>query len=468
MAIRIRRDVYKLAAWDPILVWYANAITEMQTRPLNDPRSWRYQAAIHELNDDGSVPFWDQCQHNSWFFLPWHRWYLLYFEETVIETIRQLGGPADDWALPYWNYSEDRTKNPDARKLPPAFTATTMPNGSSNPLRVNDRSSAANNGREVAGDAEVSLNCLKQPDFRAARAVGGINGFGGPQTGFNHGGGPVGELEATPHGTVHGAVGGASGFMSFFNTAGLDPIFWLHHANIDRLWVVWRRRDPQHVDPTEAAWLNGVSFPFHDGSGAAVTKTAGGAVDTTALGYEYEDVSDPIAAPAVAHATMAEEEAMAEEDERIPEMVGATDEPVPLRTQPTSAEVPMTPPTGPALRSFEADEEPRRVIVTLENVRGAGMAMNYSVYVNDRLAGVLPMFGVREATRASERHSGSGLEFRFDVTDIIRETNADPSNLRVRFVPLIDEEERQVALRSLESTEAEPEFQIGRVSVHLA
>ena len=29
------------------------------------------------------------------------------------------------------------------------------------------------------------------------------------------------------------------------------PVFWLHHCNLDRLWVVWRQRNPQHLDPAD-------------------------------------------------------------------------------------------------------------------------------------------------------------------------------------------------------------------------
>src|SRR5689334_14394381 len=116
MAVRERKDVWKLADWDPILVWYAKGIRAMQTRPVTDPTSWRYQAAIHDYdpNDDPlAVPgealpsaseqdqFWAQCQHFSWFFLSWHRMYLLYFEQIVAKAVSGLGGPAD-WALPYW------------------------------------------------------------------------------------------------------------------------------------------------------------------------------------------------------------------------------------------------------------------------------------------------------------------------------------------------------------------------------
>ena len=38
--------------------------------------------------------------------------------------------------------------------------------------------------------------------------------------------------------------------MGSFYTAGLDPLFWLHHANIDRLWEVWLSLDSGHVNPS--------------------------------------------------------------------------------------------------------------------------------------------------------------------------------------------------------------------------
>ena len=40
-------------------------------------------------------------------------------------------------------------------------------------------------------------------------------------------------------------LGGATGFMGGFSTAPLDPLFWMHHCNIDRLWEVWVQRQKQ-------------------------------------------------------------------------------------------------------------------------------------------------------------------------------------------------------------------------------
>jgi tyrosinase len=131
---RIRKDVAKLEGsgpWFPALKWYAKAILALQARAPNDPTSWRYLAAIHGFNHkkwdkediittaDPMPPeadkLWSQCQHNSWYFLPWHRGYLAAFEAIIEQTIRDLGGPKY-WALPYWNYLDNN--NPQARKSP--------------------------------------------------------------------------------------------------------------------------------------------------------------------------------------------------------------------------------------------------------------------------------------------------------------------------------------------------------------
>jgi tyrosinase len=47
-----------------------------------------------------------------------------------------------------------------------------------------------------------------------------------------------------------------AGWMGDFATAGLDPVFWLHHSNIDRLWQVWLEADAGDTNPTgDRAWM---------------------------------------------------------------------------------------------------------------------------------------------------------------------------------------------------------------------
>lgn len=48
-------------------------------------------------------------------------------------------------------------------------------------------------------------------------------------------------LEGGPHGAVHSGIGGD---MSP-STSPNDPIFFLHHTQIDRLWYLWQQESPE-------------------------------------------------------------------------------------------------------------------------------------------------------------------------------------------------------------------------------
>ena len=88
--------------------------------------------------------------------------------------------------------------------------------------------------------------------------------------------------------------------------AALDPIFWLHHANIDRLWEVWVQRQKmlRRLDrnpkvagvmaDTPPGWLD-EPFDFRDETGTAVKMTTREVINTRVapLSYEYDDISDP-------------------------------------------------------------------------------------------------------------------------------------------------------------------------------
>ena len=491
MAGPVRRNAVTLAplqpgdAWDPIFEWYARGIRTLQGRLLHDPTSWRYQAAIHAY-DRQSDPlqgpgdqlpsaadqkrFWNQCQHMSWFFLPWHRLYLTYFEQMVRAAIVAQGGP-DGWALPYWNYGD--RNNPRARQLPLAFTLPTLPDGTANPLRIEDRN-RGNTNRPVATANEADARAaLLDPRFVAA-SVGGTAGFGGPQTAFSHGdlGTAMGKLEGTPHGTMHVAVGG---FMGSFATAGLDPLFWLHHANVDRLWEVWRRRDAAHRDPAQAQWRTGVRFALHDARGQVIEHTALDAVETTAvpMGYSYEDVSDPVAPAAAPPGAGQRRAAMGDHP---PELVGATDAPVVLTGEPTTARVPIETATGPAARRSAG--EPREVHLNVEQVTGLEASVNYAVYLNvpdgaspeehpELFAGLVSTFGVPEATRGAAGRPANGVTVSLDVTEVVQRLETQGSwtgAVHVTFVPeSLPPEQGRLAAPAASSP-----ITVGRVSVYVS
>jgi tyrosinase len=447
-----RQDVWKLSnqdPWHPTLHWYARAVASMAERDRTDPTSWAYAAAIHGTPDDPSTwppgATWRKCQHASWYFLPWHRIYLHYFESNVRATVVELGGPRD-WALPYWDYSD--SLRPEVLTLPPAFREKRLPSGEDNPLYVSARRAAINSGGKLDTRDVSIVQAMKERKFSAV----GISGFGGPITDWNVAGGTVGSLENIPHGVVHTGVGGRDpfGWMSSFSTAGMDPVFWLHHANVDRLWEVWLRQ-PERANPTDARWLEA---EFTLGSGAAaVTLAVRDVLDTRRppLTYRYSGLSGATPGPLGAEAGDARPPAAMGVP---PEVVGASRTRIPLTSGTSEVEVRLVQPTGPALtpRSVtRGAEEPSRVHVKIENVTGLNLAADaYLVYVNlpaaaspgahpEHQVGQISLFGLRESSATDEEHSGSGLTFTFDITSLAARLRAagdwDPDRLRVVFTP---------------------------------
>jgi tyrosinase len=467
---RIRRNVLQLPSGDQTLLWYGRAIGEMRKRPITDPTSWRFQAAIHDYlrsSDPLAVQreklpaltirrrFWAQCQHGSWFFLPWHRMYLHFFEQIVAAAVVQLGGPRD-WALPYWNYSAAAS----SRLLPPAFRNPTLPDSTPNHLYVAERDPDCNAGRQFADERDVALQtALTQAGFSSSNA----DNFGGFPTNFSHNGPGPGRLERVPHGTIHVAVGGPTGWMGGFNTAGLDPIFWLHHANIDRLWQVWLNRDSGHQNPNSLQWLSRTAFSFYDATQQVVTLRGSDVVDTSALDYTYDDVSDPLAErrPAARLAPRAPLTEVAMPESIPPELVGATETSFQVGNTPAQIRVP-TPAHATARKRLAAAAAPAesiaaapaaepRVLLQLENLTAGGRANSYDVYVNipageeptqhpERFAGRLDLFGVAEASRATAQHPGSGLTYTLDISSIYHELSTaadwDPQHIDVSLVPV--------------------------------
>ncbi|GAA1952842.1 tyrosinase family protein [Microbacterium deminutum] len=511
---RIRREVRTLGSvWPEPLLWYARAVRTMQSRPLTDRTSWLFFGAIHGVHPtvwiefglvqpDVTAPparvqrrFWNQCQHQSWYFLPWHRGYLSAFEQVARAAVVAAGGP-EDWALPYWNYSD--TTRADARTLPEAFAEETLPDGTDNPLRVERRYGSGTVPISIA-QGLVSVASLDDMDFTGG--VGDIPpGFGGPRTLFHHG--PESEttnggVESAPHNNVHGAIGGSIpgedpndwrnfGLMTTPLTAALDPIFWLHHANIDRLWSTWRRRND---DPTDESWLGGpADRPFAMPTSAGEwAYTARDVLDTSAspLDYVYDDEIEPLELPPVDQPGGAQapvgggvdlDEGGAMTPEAAPELIGASDGGVHVVGE-TGAPVKMDGRRTESLRrkldrGGAADAENAaplpRVFLKLEGIHGTSDAALYYVYVNlpagedpaaypDRLAGTLSLFGISAASDRNGPHAGSGINQVLEISSIVDSLHLsgdDLAALDIRFVPANE-------------TVAAADFRVARMSVFM-
>jgi tyrosinase len=484
MANLVRRDIWALeedaGAWHPITEAYARAVGVMQERDPDDPTSWAYQAAVHGAPEGVARDrFVDQCQHNTWFFLSWHRMYLYWFERVVRAALQEVEEVSDDvrssWALPYWNYG----RGGGTAALPPAFLEPTLADGeTANPLFTDLRDAGIAAGGELHPLAVSAARALAEGFFAHDPIPGGTVGFGGPVSGWNHfdesADAAPGALEQTPHNVVHGGVGGPGGLMSAFDTAPLDPVFWMHHANIDRLWGEWLKQDGRE-NPVESAWAE-EPFDFHDEEGTPVTMTSSEVVDPGRLGYEYEEV----AVPALAAGGGGGMPPGPPPPDRPPELVGATEEPLTLEGRPAQVAIPLSQPAGPALAPERG--EPARVYVNVEGIRGEqNPGLSYAVYVNlpddqdpstseGHHVGNLSFFGIERAQDVTADHPGGhGLRYVFDVTELAGELSEqgrwDPAQVTVTFEPIRALAPPGVAAAE-ERAEAAPPVQIGRVGIY--
>lgn len=230
-----RRAVSTLAASDPIITGYRTAVAAMRALPSTDACSWAAQAAIHASTGFGPA---GPCQHGT-FFWAWHRMYLYWFERIV----RHKSGMYD-WALPYWDYDWETTPStPAQRQIPAAFRVTTSS------LYDGTRNAALNTGGSLSTGTTATAAGFIPTAYMSAQS----------------------SFQGTPHNVVHTSV---CGDMCAFDTAGLDPIFWLHHCNIDRLWNLWLAKGGGRADPlNDSTWKNTV-FKFYDECCQVVSMTA--------------------------------------------------------------------------------------------------------------------------------------------------------------------------------------------------
>ena len=273
---------------------YADAVARMQALAATRTSSWTWQWYTHFV--DGATTksneitrlfrsmtttmgsfanaTWNTCQshsgQNSNNFLPWHRMYLYFMEQIV----RQVSGRAD-FAMPYWNYT---SADPAQRGvLPLQFRSPTDPLYAS--LYRSNRTSLANSGQPIqkfqSGDPMDIGTAMATTSYST---VGTVQGF-------------CRAIDSGIHGRIHVLVG-TSKNMGAVPYAARDPLFWVHHSSIDRMWASWTASGG--VNPTSASWAT-KTFVFADGSGRRITGALKDYFDAAALGYTYDTL---IPAPA--------------------------------------------------------------------------------------------------------------------------------------------------------------------------
>ena len=197
----------------------------------------RFVSAFAQLNDQGAGRFADfrdmhtalssPQAHGAPGFLPWHRAYLLDLE-------RELQAIDPSVSLPYWRFDQP---------APNVFTREFL--GVSDPIGT-VQFSPTNPLQFWRTDGVQGIN--RRPFFNTAAAPPGLRteaqtlALGTHYPGFR-------TMEGNPHGSAHVSFDGS---ISSIPTAAKDPLFFLLHCNVDRLWAKWQQQNSR-FDPAQAA-----------------------------------------------------------------------------------------------------------------------------------------------------------------------------------------------------------------------
>jgi tyrosinase len=247
--LKVRESITQMSA--PDVARFRKALAGMMARP--DNRGYQFFAGWH------GVPL-ELCIHHEPPFLPWHRGYLYYFELALQEIDPEV-------TVPWWNWM-------DEPGIPAAFDQ-----------------------KRIAGKANVLASA-------PIELLGVKAGPGQPRKTRREPGGLVPGPAPPPlrgaydwlmesrsyeefsqrcwrlHDNIHVWVGGRSGQMADQNWAAYDPLFWSHHAMVDRLWRIWQHQNPGALPPRP---LLGEPMSYAKRPSLLVDEL----LDVKALGYEY-------------------------------------------------------------------------------------------------------------------------------------------------------------------------------------
>lgn len=382
---------------------------------------------------------WGSCQHGTTGFLPWHRMYLHFFERVL----RKKSGDAN-FALPYWDYFSEPGRGGNGIALPVLVRGTAA--GSlydewrTPGLNTNTVAIDADNGSAVQAFKATTMT-----DFAS-------------------------RLEGQPHGSMHCGTGSGCtapdiGMVPF---AGWDPVFYTHHANIDRLWQCWMVKkaagQPITLEWAKAnlqmpeSWFK-TTYTFADENGKKVTMMVEDLFKPGVIESRYDKDKDcvlempkPKSTRAALTSTSvgAPTEGAAEGIAVKPAHTGKT-----TTLKGKSMSLSLVPSKGEAVRAANAPADPAapagkatNVELTLENVDIVGdPGVSYKLYLGSKASpkktayiATITYFGkLGDSHHNHAKADGSTGKIgtlKYDITDQMLELGAKSAeDLTINFVP---------------------------------
>ncbi|KAJ8453836.1 hypothetical protein ONZ51_g13376 [Trametes cubensis] len=238
---------------------YIQALQIMMDTPQDEPDSFFQIAGIHGLpyvswngvGEESPAEAAGYCTHSSVLFPTWHRPYVSLFEQIIQKHAKRIAEQyiinvccwreaAEDLRQPYWDWAKSFIPPPEVISLQEVTIHTSDDRLTKvrNPLlryrfQPIDQSFLGSFAkwpttiRHPTGTYPTAKDDTKR--LLACNAAGDGNST-------------ANSLEAI-HDSVHDAVGG-SGHMGDPAYAGFDPIFMMHHCQVDRLLSLWSALNP--------------------------------------------------------------------------------------------------------------------------------------------------------------------------------------------------------------------------------
>ncbi|KAL3419107.1 tyrosinase precursor [Phlyctema vagabunda] len=346
----VRREIRDLEKDNTTWTLYLLAMDMMQYTNQSDMQSWYQLAGIHGrpfVSWDGvpAAPGLENngyCSHVSVLFPTWHRPYLALLEQALngmtqyIASLYPEGPVRDQYAaaalnfrIPYWDWARaaDAGKHttPDSIMSPtavvegpmgaqeihnPLFSYEFKPleskalpeapfNGWTETKRwpTNQTASAVSQNLQMARALDQSATSLRNRLFNLLAKYDNYTQFS------NEAYSPEGENDDSVesiHDFIHGYTGNG-GHMTYIEYSAFDPIFFLHHTMVDRIFALWQVLYPDSWILPEASTYSTFTsragtiedsasalLPFrNDANGNFWTSDSSRSIST--FGYEYPE-----------------------------------------------------------------------------------------------------------------------------------------------------------------------------------
>lgn len=284
------------------------ALQQWQAMPQSDKLSYYQIAGIHGVprQDWDGVSQCDSCggtdgycPHDSVLFPAWHRVYMALFEQQFMSIVNQvvntfpsnriaaMQGAASTMRFPFWDWAA--APKPGYPTFPTIVSMKYFningPTGQQtivNPLfrfgfqdtsdlyyypftqwkftfryPTDDSATASSTEPSVIAAFDNIRTSLQDQVYQLFSTCTDYLHFSNDDAGSSSTS-CSNSLEAI-HNTVHTTSGGpgnssvAGGHMTYLPTAAFDPVFWLHHNNVDRLFAMWQAINPGSYGGSQTA-----------------------------------------------------------------------------------------------------------------------------------------------------------------------------------------------------------------------